>query len=89
MELKLVKTKDINDLKKEIREISRTNEELNDIWLSTKETAEFLKVSKKTLKRYRDIGKLPYSKDGRKVRYRKTDIIKYLKNHYFSLEEKS
>ncbi len=84
MELKLVKTKDINDLKKEIREIGKTNEELQEVWFSTKEAAAFLKVNKKTLKRYRDCGKLPYSKDGRKIRYKKSDIIKYLNKHYFS-----
>ncbi len=86
MELKLVKTKDLNDLKKEIREIGKTNEELQDVWLSTKEAAAFLKVSKKTLKRYCDDGKLPYSKDNRKIRYKKTDLVKYLNQHYFSPE---
>jgi excisionase family DNA binding protein len=86
MELKLVKTKDLNELKMEIREMNKTKVELQDVWFSTKEAAEFLKVNKKTLKRYRDCGKLPYSKDGRKIRYKKTDIIKYLNKHYFSLE---
>lgn len=86
MDLKLVKAKDINDLKKEIKEIQKTNMELQDEWLSTEETIKFLKVSKKTLLRYRKTGKIPYSKDGRKVRYKKSDLIKYLKNHYFSLE---
>ena len=86
MDLKLVKTKDINELKKELKDIRKENLELQDEWLSTAEAAKFLKVSKKTLLRYRNMGKLPYSKDGRKVRYKKSDIIKYLKNHYFSLE---
>ncbi|PLX00995.1 MAG: DNA-binding protein [Marinilabiliales bacterium] len=86
MDLKLVKTKDINELKRELKDIRKENLELQDEWLSTAEAAKFLKVSKKTLLRYRNMGKLPYSKDGRKVRYKKSDIIKYLKNHYFSLE---
>ncbi len=89
MELKLVKAKDINELKTEIKKMNKVNEELQDVWFSTKEAAAFLKVNKKTLKRYRDCGKLPYSKDGRKIRYKKSDIIKYLNKHYFSLEEKS
>ena len=86
MELKLVKAKDLNELKMEIREMNKTNVELQEVWFSTKEAAEFLKVNKKTLKRYRDCGKLPYSKDSRKIRYKKSDIIKYLNKHYFSLE---
>ena len=58
------------------------NADFQEEWLSTDETAQFLKVSKKTLKRYRDLGKLPFSKDARKIRYKKSDIIKYLNNYY-------
>lgn len=86
MELKLVKSKDISELKKELKDIRKANEELQDEWLSTEETLKFLKVSKSTLQRYRDKGKIPFSKDGRIFRYKKSDLIKYLKNHYFSLE---
>ena len=59
-----------------------TRNSLQEEWLSSDETAEFLKVSKKTLKRYRDSGKLPFSKDARKIRYKKSDILKYLNNYY-------
>ena len=59
-----------------------SNTDFQEEWLSTSETAQFLKVSKKTLKRYRDSGKLPFSKDARKIRYKKSDIIKYLNNYY-------
>ena len=66
-----------------------TNPNLQEEWLSSDETAEFLKVSKKTLKRYRDSGKLPFSKDARKIRYKKSDIIKYLNKHYQTIEVKN
>lgn len=63
-----------------------TSPELQEEWLSSDETADFLKVSKKTLKRYRDLGKLPFSKDARKIRYKKSDIIKYLNSFYHTIE---
>lgn len=59
-----------------------TSNSLQEEWLSSDEAADFLKVSKKTLKRYRDSGKLPFSKDARKIRYKKSDILKYLNNYY-------
>jgi len=62
------------------------NKNLQEEWLSSEEAAEFLKVSKRTLKRYRDLGKLPFSKDVRKIRYKKSDIIKYLNNYYQTTE---
>ena len=58
------------------------NADFQEEWLSTDETAQFLMVSKKTLKRYRDLGKLPFSKDARKIRFKKSDIVKYLNNYY-------
>lgn len=87
MELKLIKTKDIKELKNELKNIRNDNVAMQDIWLNTFETAKFLNVSTKTLKRYRDKGKLSYSKDGRKIRYKKSDIIEYLNKFYFSTNE--
>lgn len=87
MDLKLIKSKDIKELKKELQNIRNDNAEINDVWLNTEETAKFLNVSTKTLKRYRDKGKLAYSKDGRKIRYKKSDLIKYLNKYYFSANE--
>ena len=86
MDLKLIKTKDIKELKEQLKNIDRKNTELLDEWLSTAQATEFLKVGKKTLKRYRDAGKLAYSKDGRKIRYKKSDLINYLNKNYFSVE---
>jgi len=87
MDLQLIKTKDIKELKNELVNIKNNNAEMQEEWLSTNEAAEYLKVSKRTLKRYRDAGKLAYSKDSRKIRFRKSDIIKYLNRHYFSIDE--
>jgi excisionase family DNA binding protein len=86
MDLKLIDKKDIRELNKKLTEIKKDNELINEQWLSSEEAAEFLKVSKKTLQRYRDAGKLAYSKDGRTIRYKKLDLIKYLNRNYFSIE---
>ncbi len=86
MDLKLIDKKDIRELNKKLSEIKKENAELLDVWMNSEEAAGFLKVSKKTLQRYRDAGKLAYSKDGRSIRYKKSDLIKYLNKHYFSLE---
>ena len=87
MDLKLIKTKDIKELKKAIESLSKENAELQEEWLSTDEAADFLGVNKKSLERYRNAGKLAYSKDGRKIRYKKSDIIKYLNRNYFSVDD--
>lgn len=87
MDLKLIDKKDIRDLKQKLEKISKDNEELKEEWLSTEEAAEFLKVGKKSLQRYRNAGKLAYSKDGKTIRYRKSDLVKYLNKYYFSIDE--
>ena len=86
MDLKLIDKKDIRELNKKLTEIKKDNELINEQWLSSEEAAEFLKASKKTLQRYRDAGKLAYSKDGRTIRYKKLDLINYLNRNYFSIE---
>ncbi len=86
MDLKLIDKKDIRELNKKLSEIKKENAEINEKWYSSEEAAEFLKVSKKSLKRYRDAGKLAYSKDGRSIRYKKSDLVKYLNKFYFSVD---
>lgn len=84
MDLKLVETKDFNALRKDLREIKKTNKELQELWLTTEEAGDLLKVKGKTLKRYRDKGELPCSRIGRRVMYKKSDLVKFFKSRYFS-----
>lgn len=53
------------------------------------EAAERLQVSIRTLAKWRSIGypNIPYSKVGRCVRYRQSDIDAFLKKHTFCSEE--
>ena len=86
MDLKLIKSKDIKALQKELQGIKKDNAEIKEEWFNTKQAAEYLKVCTKTLENYRAAGKLAFSKNGRMIRYKKSDLIKYLNNHYFSLD---
>lgn len=45
-----------------------------DRWLSGKEATDILGVSPRTLQRYRDTGLIPFSKLGKKCRYRLSDV---------------
>ncbi len=85
MDLKLVKTKDINEMKQDLQKIKESNKEIQEVWMDSSEAAKFLKVCTRTLKRYRDMGKIPFAKDGRIVRFRKSDLINYLNKHYFTM----
>lgn len=55
---------------------------IQEIWLNNKDAAEFLNISTKTLKRYRDLGYFPCSKCLRKVMFKKSDLIAHLNKHY-------
>ena len=87
MDLKLIDKKDIKELSKKIEILTKKNAEMLDVWISSEEACDFLKVGKKSLKRYRDAGELAYSKYGKVIRYKKSDLIKYLNKYYFSIDE--
>ncbi len=55
---------------------------LSDTWLDIQEVCLLLKVSKRTLQKYRDKGILPYSQIGGKIYFKASDIEEHLKNHY-------
>jgi predicted DNA-binding transcriptional regulator AlpA len=50
--------------------------------LSEKEVQEIYKLNARTLQRDRVLGRgIPYVKIGRRVRYKRSDIEKYIKRH--------
>ncbi|HQL70268.1 MAG TPA: helix-turn-helix domain-containing protein [Bacteroidales bacterium] len=55
---------------------------LSDVWLDIQETAQLLKVSKRTLQSYRDNGVLSFSQIGGKIYFKASDIEDHLKKHY-------
>ena len=51
-------------------------------YLTDREVAEILKVSRRTLQEYRNDGVLPYILFGRKVLYRESDLERVLESCY-------
>ncbi len=49
-----------------------------DKYLNTKQAAEYLQLSTKTIQRKRDQGLLKYYQDGKIIRYCKEDLDNYL-----------
>jgi excisionase family DNA binding protein len=50
-----------------------------ETYLTENEAREFLKVSKVTLKKWRDTGKLSFYRAGSRIRYNEADINEFLK----------
>lgn len=55
--------------------------------LDTKGAAAFLKVSTKTLKKYRDERVLVFTQTGRKILYQKSDLRAFLQEHRLGLRK--
>lgn len=53
----------------------------SDEVFTTEEAAQFLKVSTKTLQKYRDSKKVSFSQHGREIWYLKSDLLEFLKKH--------
>jgi len=68
-------------IESKIDSISKTNNQ-SPVWLNTKQAAQILGVSTRTLQTYRDQGSIPFSQFGREVRYKSEDLQDYLMAHY-------
>jgi excisionase family DNA binding protein len=66
--------------KEELKEILKQQEKSDDYdeLLSRKEVAELLKISLVTVNKYKRAGKLPYSRLGRNIYFKKGEIMKTL-----------
>lgn len=84
----------IEDLTKSINRSSiakpvnnrQKEEKKQDEWLTTEEACEFLKVSKRTLQKYRDELIIPYSQIQRKVFFKHSDLKALLENNYIKVD---
>lgn len=55
-------------------------------WLDTEDVCKVLKVTKRTIQKYRDTLILPYSQVGKKILYKQSDIQKLLESNYYSID---
>jgi excisionase family DNA binding protein len=81
MDLKLIQAKDIKAIRSELKALHQNTDE----WLCCEEAIKFLRISKRTMFRYRISGKLAFSKNGRKIYFKKSDLSELLDNYYNSL----
>jgi len=79
MDFALIKTDDIEALKNELKALHNTT---SHEWLDNEEAIKFLKISKRTMFRYRRSGKLAFSINGRKIYFKKSDLSELLENYY-------
>ena len=87
MELKIISNHQFQELVDKIAELQRTfktraSESLVETWLNTKQAAQALQITTRTLQSYRDQGMIPFSQFGREIRYRQSDIQEFLLEHY-------
>jgi len=55
---------------------------LNEVWIDIQEACFLLKISKRTLQKYRSEGMLPYSQINGKIYFKAKDIENHLENNY-------
>lgn len=60
---------------------------LSDTWLSITEACRILKISSRTMQKYRDEGIIPYSQIQSKIYFRASDIEFHLNKHYKSIKK--
>ncbi|MGN0036927.1 MAG: helix-turn-helix domain-containing protein [Bacteroidaceae bacterium] len=60
-----------------------------DRWLSGTEAMDILGVSPRTLQRYRSTGRIPFSKIGKRCRYRLSDVERALDKYRINDKEES
>ncbi len=58
----------------------------NEVLLDNQDLCLLLKVSKRTLQRFRSSGKLPYKRIGKKTYYLESDVHKFIQNGFQSFE---
>ena len=59
----------------------KTQTSSHEEWLKNDEVCQLLGITKRTLQKYRDEGKIKFSQFGRKILYRKQHVELFLEKH--------
>ena len=84
----LFSTEDIQQINEKLDRIDKKIDSVLEIkpdtliWLTTKQAAQALQITTRTLQTYRDQGMIPFSQFGREIRYQQSDIQQFLIEHY-------
>jgi hypothetical protein len=74
---------------RKIDKLSNTENKINDeVLLDNQDLCLLLKVSKRTLQRFRSSGKLPYKRIGKKTYYLESDVHKFIQNGFSKIYNK-
>jgi len=76
-------SKKLNEIGQDLKSLINTNEvfDEDEKLLDNQDLAFLLKVSKRTLQRYRASGKLPYFMVAHKTYYRTADVREFVRSH--------
>jgi hypothetical protein len=73
-------------LQKKLERLDKKDVVINDEnLLDNQDLCLLLKVSKRTLQRFRSLGKLPYKRIGKKTYYLESDVHEFIQNGFKSL----
>ena len=75
--LNLIKNK-LEDISKAIKDYNLATNEIGNDWIENNKLAKLLNVSIRTLQSYRDRGVIGYSMIGKKIYYKREEIISLL-----------
>jgi len=53
----------------------------DDRWMTGKEAAAYMGISKGTLRKFRETGQITFTRFGRKILYKKDDIDAFIDSH--------
>jgi hypothetical protein len=68
---------------RKIDKLSNTeNKIIDEVLLDNQDLCLLLKVSKRTLQRFRSSGKLPYKRIGKKTYYHESDVYEFIQNGF-------
>lgn len=86
MEFKIIEGRTYERLKQSLNELMKRSEKLipksvDDVWYTSKDICQRLKISLRTLQNYRDKGLLPYSQIGHKCYYKITDVESFIEQN--------
>ena len=80
----------IEMLNKKIEKLNNSKNQLDgDTLLDNQDLCLLLKVSKRSLQRYRSSGILPYKRIGRKTYYFESDVHQFIRNEFDGSSEKN
>ena len=94
MEIKFVSEDAYTQLIKKLDEIKEglqtkdAKSPLKDVWIDIQEVCAILKLSKRTLQKYRNNNVLPFSQISGKIYFKAADIQKHLENNYIKSKAK-